>query len=145
MKKLLGVCLLLSMAGCGPTVSVIDPPPRDPPAEKEPAPPPPPKPAKPPVRTTFAEKLLGLKAVESLGALKPADPKTVAVLISLMEDEDPMMRLTAIGALSRIGQPAKEAAARLRAILNNRQQSDTLRTAAKAALLEVDPRSQFTD
>jgi HEAT repeat protein len=91
-----------------------------------------------------------IKAIESLGRLKRADGEsadaaTIAKLIALIDDEDREVRRVAIAGLKNIGPPAKDATARLQAILNDVNEEETIRAAAKEALKSVDPRRTLVD
>jgi HEAT repeat protein len=91
-----------------------------------------------------------IKAIESLGRLKLADDQsadaaTIAKLIALVDDQDREVRRVAIGGLKSVGSPAKEAAPRLQAILNDTNEEETIRAAAKEALKSVDPRRTLVD
>jgi HEAT repeat protein len=86
-----------------------------------------------------------IKAIESLGRLQPADTATIAKLITLVDDDDRDVRRVAIFGLKNVGPPAKEAAPRLQAILNDVNEEETIRAAAKDALKSVDPRRTLVD
>lgn len=91
-----------------------------------------------------------IKAIESLGRLKlaegeSADAATIAKLIALVDDEDREVRRVAIAGLKNVGPPAKEATARLQAILNDVNEEETIRAAAKEALKSINPRRTLVD
>ena len=83
---------------------------------------------------------LRLKATECLGRVKPADPQVVKKLIAFIDDSDLDQRKVSITALATIGPPAREAVPKLIALLNDPQEDETIRSIAKQALKEVDPR-----
>jgi HEAT repeat protein len=94
--------------------------------------------------TRSAPELVRLKAVATLGVLRPAEEKTIDTLVLLLDHADMKMRCEAIRSLGQIGKPAEKATARLQAILNS-QASDTERGQASAALKKVAPRIGFRD
>ncbi len=83
-----------------------------------------------------------LKAVDALGGIHPSSTPIVDRLIALLDDPDEAVKRRAIESLGRIGQPAQRAAPKLQAILNS-DANDSLRGAAKAALVKVEPRRGF--
>ena len=83
---------------------------------------------------------LRVKAIECLGRLKPTSKQIVEKVIGLIDDPDYEHRKAAIGALASIGKPAAAAKDRLQAILNDMKENETIRSLAKKALKEVDPR-----
>ena len=86
-----------------------------------------------------------IKAIESLARLEPADAETVARLIALVDDDDREVRRVAIAGLKHVGPPAKEASARLQAILSDANEEETIRAAAQEALKSVAPRRTLVD
>ena len=93
------------------------------------------------VEATASEpRELRVKAIECLGRLKPTSKQIVEKIISLIDDQDYEQRKAAIGALANIGKPAAAAKDRLQAILNDAKEDETIRSLAKKALKEVDPR-----
>lgn len=86
-----------------------------------------------------------IKAIESVSILKPTNPTIIKTLQGLMNDagRDSQTRQHAILGLQRIGPPAKDVVPDLMNILNNTKENDTVRSAAKAALKEIDPRKGF--
>ena len=81
-----------------------------------------------------------LRVIDAMGMVKPGDERVIDKLIELTADGDPQNRQRAIVSLARTGPAAKKAAPRLVEILNNAQESEVLRSEAKKALKEVDPR-----
>lgn len=81
-----------------------------------------------------------LRAMESLSLIKPTSPDIVAKLMELAKGTDVRVRQVAIEGLARIGPSAKEAVPLLLEILNDKQESETLRSEAKKALKDIDPR-----
>jgi HEAT repeat protein len=87
-----------------------------------------------------------LKAIEGLGLVRPASADTIETLNRLLDSEEQRLRREAILALANIGPPAEDACAeRLIAILNDANENQVLRDAAKRALEEVNPRHSFAD
>jgi HEAT repeat protein len=87
-----------------------------------------------------------LNAIKGLGAIKPPDDEIIATITGLLDSTADRVRREAVFALANIGPAAKEAATeKLIAILNNPQENDTLRAAAKDALQKVNPRRTFMD
>jgi len=85
-------------------------------------------------------KQLRVKAIESLGRIKPADKASVDKLIKLLDDKDYEIRkaaLLGIGATEKAGAPA---VSKLMDILNDTKEDETIRSLAKVALKKVDPR-----
>ena len=83
---------------------------------------------------------LRIKAVESLGRLKPTTAEIVGKLIPLIDDQDANVRRVAITAVGVIGPPAKAAVPRLNTILNDLKENETIRDSAAAAIKKVEPR-----
>lgn len=83
-----------------------------------------------------------VKAIDSLGSIHPSSTPIVNRLIALLDDSDDAVQRRAIESLGRIGKPAQRAAPKLQAILNS-DANDSLRGAAKEALLKVEPRRGF--
>lgn len=91
-------------------------------------------------------KQMRLNAIEALGMVRPTDPDIIQTLLDLMGSEDERVRLEAILSLSRIGPPAKDLCVdKLIAVLNDENENETIRDAAKRALKKVNPRHSFTD
>jgi HEAT repeat protein len=91
-------------------------------------------------------KQMRLKAIETLGRVRPTDPDIIQTLVDLIGAEDERVRSVAILSLGDIGPPAKDMCAdKLVAILNDAEENETLRDAAKRALKKVNPRRNFTD
>ena len=91
-------------------------------------------------------QLVQLNAIKGLGLIRPAGADAIGTLGGLLDAEQERVRREAILALANIGPPAEEACAgRLIAILNDTQENETLRDAAKRALENVSPRRSFAD
>ncbi len=90
--------------------------------------------------TTSEPPAVRVKAIECLGRLKPSSKQIVEKVISLIDDPDYEQRKAALGALASIGKPAGAAKDRLVVILNDTKEDETIRSLAKKALKEVDPR-----
>lgn len=91
-------------------------------------------------------KQMRLNAIEALGIVRPTDPDIIQTLVDLASGEDERVRLEAILALAKIGPHAKDKCAdMLVAILNDAEENETIRGAAKRALRKVNPRRNFTD
>ena len=90
--------------------------------------------------TASEPKELRVKAIECLGRVKPTSSEIVDKVIELIDDSDYEQRKAALGALASIGKPAAKAKDRLVEILNNTKEDETIRSLAKKALKEVDPR-----
>jgi HEAT repeat protein len=89
---------------------------------------------------TVDNERVRLRVIDAMGMVKPGDERVIDKLIELTADGDPQNRQRAIVSLARTGPAAKKAAPRLVEILNNAQESEVLRSEAKKALKEVDPR-----
>ena len=89
-------------------------------------------------------KQLRLKAIESLGRVKPPSKEVVTRLVALLDEQDYEARKTALSALSNVGPPAKEhdpaIVQKLMSILNDTKEDETIRALAKQALKSIDPR-----
>lgn len=87
---------------------------------------------------------LRLKAIESLGRVKPARAEAVQKLVSLLEHEDYDVCKAAVRALTSIGPAVKEhepeIVATLMAKLNDANEDETVRSLTKQALMKIDPR-----
>lgn len=90
--------------------------------------------------TASEPKELRVKAIECLGRLKPTSKEIVEKVMSFIDDKEYDQRKAAIGALANIGKPAAAAKDRLQDILNDVKEDETIRSLAKKALKEVDPR-----
>lgn len=91
--------------------------------------------------TRVEQRQLRARALESLGLIKPPAPATLARMIELLpRGQDDEMRRTALEGLARIGSPAKDAVDELLEILNDKQENETIRSLAKKALKDIDPR-----
>jgi HEAT repeat protein len=100
----------------------------------------------PPAASTLIEGLtvdnerVRLRVIDAMGMVKAGDERLIDKLIELTADGDPQNRQHAIMSLGRTGPAAKKAAPRLVEILNNAAEPEALRSEAKKALKEVDPR-----
>jgi hypothetical protein len=90
--------------------------------------------------TDSSVKPLRVKAVESLGRIKPADQASVDKLIKLIDDKDYDVRKAALLGLAFTGTAGKSAVPKLMKTLNNTNEDETVRSLAKDALKKVDPR-----
>jgi hypothetical protein len=94
-------------------------------------------------------KQVRVKAIESLGRIKPPSEEISLKLVALLDDPDVGARRAALLALSHIGPPAKTAAPslvqKLTGILNDPKADDTLRTAAHSALKKIEPRTTLAE
>lgn len=97
--------------------------------------------------TSSQTKRVRLKAIESLGRIKPPTKEIVEKLIGILDQTDFEDRKAALAGLTAIGPAAKTAVPsiveKLTGLLNNLKEEDTLRTAAHKALKEVDPRRKL--
>jgi len=95
---------------------------------------------------TSPSQQLQLNAMAALGILKPTDDDIIQTLVGYLEDKEERVRREAILALANVGPPAKDACTdKLLVILNNMEENETLRDAAKLALKHVNPRRTFND
>ncbi len=91
-------------------------------------------------------QLVQLNAIKGLGLIRPASADTIGTLVGLLDAEQERVRRETILALANIGPPAEAACAqRLIDLLNDTQENETLRDAAKRALEEISPRRSFAD
>jgi HEAT repeat protein len=88
---------------------------------------------------------LRVKAIESLGRIKPSTEQIVERLAALLDSSDAKERKATLRALAAIGPPANAAVPKLTAILNSTEEDETIRGLAKAALKSVDPRRGLID
>lgn len=88
-----------------------------------------------------------LNAIKSLGLIEPTDPEIIQTLVGYLEKKnDVRTRTEAIFALANIGAPAKDAVGdKLVQLLNDPNENETVRGAARRALDEVAPRRTFLD
>lgn len=84
------------------------------------------------------------KAIETLGAKKPPEKKSIARLIALLDDPDSQVQWQVIDALIKIGEPAKAASGKLNELRQNHA-DESIRVSAGEALKKVDPRQTFAD
>jgi HEAT repeat protein len=104
--------------------------------------------AKPPLTKALEDPStqIQLNAIKGLGLLRPTDEDIVRRLDQLVDSGEDRVRLEAILALGNIGAPAKEACAdKFITILNDMDENETIRDAAKRALQEINPRRSFVD
>ena len=86
------------------------------------------------------------RASKGLGQIKPSTRPIILKLVELMKHEDVNTRKEAVLALEKIGTAAELIATEpLIAMLNNEQENETVRDAAKRALKSVNPRRTFQD
>lgn len=90
-----------------------------------------------------SEQLVRINALDQLPHIRPPTRQIVEVLIGALDHDDPRMRQQAIRGLAILGPTAKDAAPRLQEILNARE-DEALRSEAKKALEQVDPRRTLT-
>lgn len=88
---------------------------------------------------------LRLKAIESLGRVKPTSAETVQKLVALIDDEENEIRGGALRSLAAIGPAVKEHSPdiveKLILLLNNVDEDETVRSQSKGALKKIDPRT----
>lgn len=104
--------------------------------------------AKVPFKQALADKSqqIRLNAIKSLGLIEPTDRDIIQTLEVYLDDKDVRTRTEAIFALANIGPPAKDAVGeKLVKMLNDPQENETIRGAAKRALDEIAPRRTFLD
>ncbi len=104
--------------------------------------------AKPVFQTALesSSQQVQLNAIKGLGLIRPTDAEIIQILNGYLDAEDERVRREAILALENIGPPAKEpSTAKLIAILNDTEENETLRDAARRALDQVNPRHTFAD
>ncbi len=87
------------------------------------------------------------RAAESLGQIKPPTRETVDTLVIMLDEEkDELVLRHAIQALGKIGEPAKAAAVKLKAMLENPDGYDRLILRdVGTAIKEINPRVGFKD
>lgn len=88
--------------------------------------------------------LVKMRAAEGLGQIRPHAPRSIEILIKMLDDPDGRVRQSSIQSLERIGEPAKAATEKLNAILNS-DANEVERDRAKKALKSVNPRHKFFD
>jgi HEAT repeat protein len=87
-----------------------------------------------------------VNAIRSLSKLSPVPESAVGSLLQLADKEAGRIRIEAIRAIGELGPSVQEQAAeRLLALLNDQQETDVVRDAAKQALEKVSPRRSFVD
>jgi hypothetical protein len=92
-------------------------------------------------------KQIQLNAIKSLGLIEPTDADIIRTLVGHVNDKnDVRTRMEAIFALANIGAPAKDAVgAKLVGMLNDPNEDEVIRGAARRALDTVDPRRTLLD
>ena len=87
-----------------------------------------------------------VNAIRSLSKLSPVPESAVGSLLQLAGQGAGRIRMEAIRAIGELGPSVQEQAAeRLLAVLNDQQEADVVRDAAKQALEKVSPRRSFVD
>lgn len=87
-----------------------------------------------------------LNAIKGLAYLKPTNDRIIRGMVILVDHDEQRIRQEAILGLAAIGPAAQSAAEeRLIQLLNDTNENETLRDAAKRALKKVAPRRSFTD
>jgi hypothetical protein len=105
-------------------------------------------PAKPALLAALgsSSQQMQLNAIKGLSLIRPTDADIIQRLDSLLSNAELRVRQEAILGLANIGEPAGEhCTEHLLAILNNAQENETLRDAAKIALTKVNPRRKLVD
>ena len=93
-----------------------------------------------------ASKQIQLNAIKGLGLIRPTGQDIIQILDGYLDNDDVRTRTEAIFALANIGPPAKEAVGeKLVKMLNDPNENETIRGAARRALDEVAPRHTFLD
>lgn len=89
---------------------------------------------------------LQVNAVKALGMIRPTNETIIRQLDELIDAPQQRIRREAMLALENIGEPAEKICTdRLVAILNDAEEVQIIRDAAKRALLKVNPRHSFVD
>jgi HEAT repeat protein len=96
------------------------------------------------VATSGDSTQLRRKAIETLGNMRPADPKTISALVALLDDSDALVQWQVIDALGKFGERAKAAASKLGQLRQNHP-DEKIRVSAGEALKKVDPRKTLID
>lgn len=84
-------------------------------------------------------------AIEQLGNVRPSNQHIATKLIELTQGTDNEIRLAAILGITHVDPPVTDAADVMLAILNNTDEPESLRSAAKECLKKVNPRKTFSD
>lgn len=93
-----------------------------------------------------ASPQIQLNAIKGLGLIEPTNPEIIRTLQGYLEHEEPRFRTEALFALANVGPPAQKAVEKkLIRMLNDVNENETVRGAAKKALEEVAPRRTFVD
>ena len=93
-----------------------------------------------------ASQQIQLNAIKGLGLIEPTDPEIIRTLQGYLKHKEPRFRTEALFALANVGPPAQQAVEKkLISMLNDMQENETVRGAAKKALEEVAPRRTFVD
>lgn len=90
--------------------------------------------------TDSSKKELRVKAIESLGRIKPVDRASVDKLMSLLDDKEYDIRKAALLGIKATEKEGAAATTKLMSVLNNTNEDETIRSLAKDALKSVDPR-----
>ncbi|MCU0875959.1 MAG: HEAT repeat domain-containing protein [Pirellulaceae bacterium] len=104
--------------------------------------------AKAPFQQALGDKSpqIQLNAIKGLGLIEPTDPEIIKTLQGYLEHKEPRFRTEALFALANVGPPAQKAVEKkLISMLNDVNENETVRGAAKKALEEVAPRRTFVD
>ena len=90
--------------------------------------------------TDSPKKELRVKAIESLGRIKPVEKASLDKLMSLLDDKEYDIRKAALLGIKATEKEGAAATTRLMAVLNDTKEDETIRSLAKDALKSVDPR-----
>lgn len=90
--------------------------------------------------TDSPKKELRVKAIESLGRIKPVERASLDKLIGLIDDKEYDIRKAALLGITSMGKEGAAATTRLMEKLNDTKEDETIRSLAKNALKAVDPR-----
>jgi hypothetical protein len=90
--------------------------------------------------TDSPKKELRVKAIESLGRIKPVEKASLDKLMSLLDDKEYDIRKAALLGIKATDKEGAAATTRLMAVLNDTKEDETIRSLAKDALKSVDPR-----
>ena len=90
--------------------------------------------------TDSPKKELRVKAIESLGRIKPVERASLDKLIALIDDKEYDVRKAALLGIKSMGKEGAAATTRLMEKLNDTKEDETIRSLAKDALKAVDPR-----
>lgn len=90
--------------------------------------------------TDSPKKELRVKAIESLGRIKPVERASLDKLMALIDDKDYDIRKAALLGIKSTGKEGAAATTKLMEKLNDTSEDETIRSLAKDALKAVDPR-----